>query len=740
MADSSVSTKAVKRSMWLGIFIFAGFAILLVRILAIQTVQFEEYQDRVLSQITTETPIEAERGNIFDCNGNVLANTVQTYRIFISPSGIKKAMNSREEGDTTDYEHIVAKGLEEILGANYEDVRYQIKEYSDKLDRTIKRKVDEETAERVMKYIKENKLQTMIYTQAQSTRYYPNKTLASHVIGFTNSDGDGIYGLEAQYEKYLGGVDGYYVTARDSHGDEMSFDYASVIEATDGYNLYTTLDITIQKHLETQLNKTVADNGAANRACGIVMDVNTGAIRAIATTGGFDLNDPWALDGISQSMLDSSGYQKGSDEYGALQSKLLTEMWSNKAVAESYIPGSTFKIITSSIAVEENGGDIPASVNCKGFLRESTSGQRIHCHKRNGHGALTFAEGLQQSCNVWFMTLGDMIGAETFTKYVKAFGYMEKTGIDLPGEANGIFASELSHLDLVIYAFGQNFNVTPIQQITAVSAVANGGSLVTPYLVEKITDDEKNVIYQHETEVKREVVSDKVCEEISRILEEGVSGDGGAKNAAVKGYLVAAKTGTSEKKETGHTVVTVADYTNKTVADAAKMIEEAGLTCKIIGGGAADAKVVSQCPAPSTRMVAQNGIVVIYTNISAEATVQMPLIEGKTLEEAKRLLAEVGINFTINNTAIHTKIKEQSIPAGDFVPKGSVTKITFREGYICSTVAYAPADKPEIAIIIIVDEPTGTNLYGSSVAAPYVSDALELILPYLGLEPTVETN
>ena len=252
---------------------------------------------------------------------------------------------------------------------------------------------------------------------------------------------------------------------------------------------------------------------------------------------------------------------------------------------------------------------MPASVNCPGYMK--VADRTIHCHKVSGHGALTFAEGLQQSCNVWFMTLGNLIGIDTYQQYVRAFGYKEPTGIDLPGEGSSIFSSDMTGLDLAIYAFGQNFNVTPMQQLCAVSAIANGGTLVTPYLVEKVTDSVGNVIYQHEVTVKRNVVSEKVCDELAKVLEEGVSGNGGAKNAYVAGYRVAAKTGTSEKK------------------------------------------------------------------------------------------------------------------GAEFVD---------RDAYICSTVAFAPADDPEIAIIIIVDEPTKGVLYGSVVAAPYVAGVLENTLPYLGVE------
>lgn len=611
MVRRTVSGNAVKRSTWLGIAIFAVFGILLLRILLIQTVNFEKYQSKVLDQITTESPVPADRGKIYDRNGNVLATNITTYRVFISPSGIKSAQEELPEGDPTDYADLVSRGLSEILGVSYSEVHRQVTDYWQYLDRTIQRKVKEDTADLIRQYIDEHSLEQMIYLEAQSTRHYPYGTLGAHVLGFTSSDGVGLYGLEYQYDQYLKGVDGYYIKARDSYGNEMPNDYASYIKAIHGYHVQSTLDTTIQSFLEEQLERTVADHEVANRACGIVMEVKTGAVLAMATSSPFDLNDPWALDALSAQALAQSGYAEGSEEYAELQRTLLTEMWSNKAVTESYIPGSTFKIITSAMALEEVKEKMPSTVTCPGH--KNVLGHTIHCHKLTGHGPITFAEGLQQSCNVWFMTLGELLGVDTYNRYVSAFGYKEKTGIDLPGEGNSIFAApeDMTGLDLAIYAFGQNFNVTPIQQISAICSVANGGTLMTPYLVEQVTDDAGNVIYQHKNSAKRQVVSEEVCSALAEVLEDGVSGNGGAKNAYVAGFRVAAKTGTSEKKGAG---------------------------------------------------------------------------------------AEKG-------------------------------------DYICSSVAFAPADDPEIAIIIIVDEPTKGVLYGSTVAAPYIADALENILPYWGVEP-----
>ena len=650
MSGGKLSTGALRRSTILGMLIIAVFAVLLLRVLYIQTVNFEKYQKKVIDQMTTESKVAADRGKIYDRNGNVLATNITTYRVFISPSSIKAAQDELPAGDGKNYYEIVSKGLSEILGVDYANVYKQATEYTKYLDRTIKRGVDEETADSIGRFIDENDLQNMIYLEAQSTRYYPYGSLASHLLGFTSTDGDGLYGIEYQYNEYLRGIDGYYIIARDSYGNEMPLDYASYIDAVSGYNVETTIDASIQGFLEEQIEKTVTNHKATNRACGIVMDVKTGAVLAMATSSAFDLNDPRQLDALSAEKLFASGYSQESEQYEKLQLNLLTTMWSNKAITESYIPGSTFKIITSSMGLEEKVVKTTDVCTCGGSL--VFSGHKIRCHETKGHGTLTFSQGLQQSCNVWFMTLGKRVGIENYQKHVKAFGYYEKTGIDLPGEGSSIFASEMTELDLVIYAFGQNFNVTPIQHISAISAVANGGNLMKPYVVQKITDNAGNTVYEHETEIKRQVISREVCDTIATMLEEGVSGDGGAKNAYVAGYRVAAKTGTSEKKE-------------------------------------------RECP-----KCGSTGVPKPQTEDQAPTT------------EDKKIIYICSIcSFT-----------------------AEMSDFPVSEKYICSTVAYAPADAPEVAIIIVVDEPTKGNLYGSTVAAPYVGDALEAILPYMGVE------
>ena len=620
--------KTVKRSTVVALALGAAFVFLLLYILKIQTLDFEKYQEKVINQITTESKINAARGKIYDCNGAVIATNVTSYRVFISPRGIKNAekrssldsfffkdrydISEAEKESGLTHTEFVAKNLSKILGVDYNYVLEQTT-YTSYLDRTVARNVNTETAELVRKFISENDLQDEIYLEAIDTRYYPYSSLASSVIGFTTTDGVGIYGLELQYDKELGGVDGKYVTARDTYGNEMPYEYETYIPAKDGYNITTTIDVAMQAVLEEQLNITLKESGAVNRACAIIIDVETFAIKAMATAPGFDLNDPWTLDEYFNLELNYPGYAEDSDEYKALKKDLLEKMWSNKAIGESYIPGSTFKILTTAMGLSENVVISETLFDCHGYLTFPGAG-KVHCYKTQGHGPITLEGGLQQSCNVVFMNVGFKLGMNSFIKYFGSLGYTEKTGIDLPGESGSIFNLQ-SELDLAIYAFGQNFNVTPIQQICAVAAVANGGTLMTPYLVSQVTDNSGNVIYSHTPEVKRQVLSSEICQEVARILEEGVAGDGGAKNAYVAGYRVAAKTGTSEKKDSSNIPIDV-------------------------------------------------------------------------------------------------------------------------ERYVVSTIGFAPADDPKLAVLLIVDEPTNAPLYGSTIAAPYVGKVFEEVLPLVeGVEP-----
>ena len=436
----TIHPKVLQRSTLLLLLAVALFGVLLVRILLLQTAGYDRYQQKVIEQMTTETSVTASRGNLYDANGVLLATNVSTYRIFISPSSIAAAQSElKQSGSNVRLDELISEKLSSILDVSYEFVMKQTT-YTKYLDRTIKKEVDEETADRVREVIDEYGLQRMIYLQTTSTRYYPYGSLASHVLGFTGSDGSGLYGLEFYYNELLSGTNGRYITARDAQGNEMPYEYKEYIEAQNGYNVHTTIDVFVQSALDEQVKTAYLESAGQNRAAGIVMNVNTGEILGMSVYPSFNLNDPWALDEQSTGKLAASEYLEGSEEYSQHKQRLLLSMWSNKSITESYIPGSTFKVITASMALEEAVVKVSEGFSCPGYKK--VADRTIRCHKVHGHGSLSFVQGIQQSCNPVLMTVGLRLGTSTFYNYLRSFGYFEKTGIDLPGEQTGVFAAE----------------------------------------------------------------------------------------------------------------------------------------------------------------------------------------------------------------------------------------------------------------------------------------------------------
>lgn len=702
-----------RRAFVAGVAITLVFSMLLVRIFVYQTYGYEKYRGKVIEQLTTESPAIAKRGEIYDSSGRVLATNITTYRVYISPSAISSAQRALDKKASTSISDMISNGLSEILSLEYDFV-FEKTQKKGRLDETVAKNVDAETAKRIRQFIIDNRIESLLFLEATYERYYPYETLASHVLGFTSTDGVGLYGLEYRYDDEISGEGGYYLTARDSRGNELPEKYNTFYNAEDGYNITTTIDAYIQAVLEEQLENAVYNSGALNRACGMIVDVNTGAVLALSVYPEFDLNDPWTLVDYYKEKLDTQGLLEGSTEYASLKKKYLLESWSNKAITETYIPGSTFKILTSAMALEENLSILNSSVFCGGV--KTVLGKGIHCHQRKGHGTLTFAEGVQHSCNVWFMSIGEKLGKDKFITYYKLFGYREKTGIDLPGEGLGVISSKLSDLDLAIYSFGQNFTVTAAQHISAISAVANGGELITPYLVEKMTDSSGNVVYEHETEIKRRVMSEESAKRISSILAEGVAGVGGAKNAYVAGYRVAAKTGTSEKKgETttgeemyicscvgfapaddpkvaviiivdeptkgllyGSTVAApyigktlesvlpylgvepvytaeekekidkkIENYVGLPISNALAYAKSRGLEVTVIGDGE---NVVSQSP-KSGEAYSFNGKLTLVTDNLGVETQSVPNLIGKSLDDASKILFDMGFNIKISGAS-----------------------------------------------------------------------------------------
>lgn len=523
----------------ISVFFALCFSVVLVRLFVLSVLCYEDYTAKMLENIQSKTALRAERGIIYDRNMNALATNVTSWRVYLSPVDVKDG----EEAER------IARGLSEILGVKYETV-LKGAENSATRDVTVKKKATEAEKDKVIEFALENGLSHAVHTEADTSRYYPYGSLAAHTLGFMGTD-KGLTGIEAYYNSYLTGKDGYYVTQKNAAGEALPDSYDTYIEATDGCSVITTIDVTLQALLEAQLEATYIDSKCDDRVTGIVMDPETGAILAMATYPSFDLNSPCVLDSYSVKALEKSGLVESSDEYRAAYNSALYGMWNNKAVTGLYEPGSTFKIITTSVALECGVSRVSEGFHCSGALKVEGYGQPIRCHKRLGHGSLNFAEALQKSCNPTMMTLAARIGNQRFMDYFKAFGYTEKTGIDLPGEAMGIFheMDGFNTVELAVYSFGQTFKTTALQQLSAISAVANGGMSVTPHLVSEIRDADGNTVWSYSASEEKRIISEGVCRTISDILEKGVSGDGGAKNAGVAGYKIAAKTGTSQKRD-----------------------------------------------------------------------------------------------------------------------------------------------------------------------------------------------
>ncbi|MBQ7160852.1 MAG: PASTA domain-containing protein [Clostridia bacterium] len=537
--QAKINKRLPERSLIVLIIFMVLFALLIIRLFYLQVIKYDDYQAKVISDVQRETTVNAERGVIYDSNMVALATNTTTWRVFISPRDIKEQSQ----------ENLIASELARILDVD-EKMIHERAARTNRADEIIKKNIDEETYDLVMDFIEKNNLYNQIHLEASTKRYYPYGSLAANVLGFVGTDG-GLIGLEYQYDDQLTGVEGKYITAKDAGGKNMPFKYDSYIEAENGGNLVTTLNTKVQAVLEEQLKATYNDSDPLSRVCGIVMDTETGAVLGMATYPTMDLNDPFTLDEDSQKKLEESGFAEGSEDYEKLYWTLINEMWKNKAVSELYEPGSTFKVITIAEALEEGVTNFSERYYCSGELKIEGYARPIPCHKVGGHGSVSLAEGLQQSCNPTLMEVAAKLGRQTFYDYFYRFGYAERTGIDLPGEERPIFSTfnNFHQVELAVYSFGQTFKVTPVQQIRAICSIANGGYLVTPHLVDRIIDDDGNVLWSFENEKVRQVVSSDVCAEISDVLEKGVAGNGGAKNTYVPGYKIAAKTGTSQKRD-----------------------------------------------------------------------------------------------------------------------------------------------------------------------------------------------
>ena len=578
-----------------------GFGAAVLRLTYLTTVQSSELQESAVDLQLADTTVSAKRGTIYDANGNVLAESASVWQVVMSPVNFK---NDKQR-------QAAAKGLSEIFDLEYNDVLDDTKQQSHYV--VVKRRIESDEREKVLELIdtlkKDYSCSGVIQLLDDYKRYYPKNSLASSVIGFTGSDDQGLEGIEYEYDSYLSGTPGRIITAQNARGTDMPFRYEQNVESEDGNNVYLTIDETIQSICEKYMQKGVEDNNVLNKGVCIAMDVNTGAILAMVTTDGYDLNNPYELSAKDKKKIKSTSKKKQAEA----ESAALSNMWRNKAVADTYMPGSVFKMCIASAALEENLVNDKTSFTCTGSIE--VEGETIHCSNISGHGTQNFVEVISNSCNPAFIQIGQMLGAGKFRQYYQGFGFSDKTGIDLPGEAEDSFWKEgkMGGVDLAVASFGQNFTITPIQMITACAAVSNGGYVVQPHVVSKITDSKGNVIKTVDKKIKRQVISDDTSKKMNEYLEYNTERQGAAAGY-ISGYKVAGKTGTTEKR-------------------------------------------------------------------------------GVTKFES-----------------------------------------SFSEDYISSFCGYAPADDPQIAMLVFFDTPDGDAYYGSQVSSPVFINIMSEVLPYLDVK------
>lgn len=635
MTDKPTTLMKRRLNLWINLLIIILIIYIVFSIFKTSVTESDKWRELADSQQLKSTVVQASRGTIYDSTDQVLAQSATMYTVYCDQvmlwdDYVSKKDEKIEEykqliKDTNDaekvigYEESLAKlktsqqcfddlvaFLAQTLEMDSEDIRKKIGDENSQYV-ILKKDIEKTVADKIEDYLTEEELDG-VRCDPTTRRIYPQNELASNVIGHLNYDGDGIYGLEAYYDDYLAGVDGRVVTAKARNGTEIPYRYKQSYEAQDGDSLHLNIDVNIQYHLETALEKAVELHKPSERACGIIMNPKTGQVYAMATNYSYNPNSPAEVTDKSIAS-ELAKMDKDSKEYSEKRLNAWSVQWKNKAISELYFPGSVFKVITGSSALEEKAISLSDSFSCNTYIQ--VADHKIHCWSTRDHGSQNLALSMLNSCNPAFVQIGQRLGAEKFSEYFEAYGLTEKTGIDLPSEVSSIYMplSRMGTVELASSSFGQTNKITPIQMITAYSAVVNGGYLVTPQVVDKITDSNGNVVKDFDTEIKRQVISEETSKEMREILEGVVNGQPGS-NCYIKGYRIGGKSGTSQKLDT------------------------------------------------------DNG-----------------------------------------------------------------------ETYVSSYCAFAPADDPEVIMLVMVDHPTGGEFYGSQVAAPICVEVFNDILPYLGLFP-----
>lgn len=657
-----MNKKVPKRKIRIRIlYAFIAFAALLsllgVRLVFLQIIQGDELQKKAVEQQTRDNLVASQRGAIYDRNRKKLAQSSTAQTVTANPNEIQKAKKDIGE---------IASKLAAVLDMDAADIRTKLEKETNHV--TIKRRVEDETATAV----RELEL-TGVYLQEDAKRYYPYGSFASHILGFVGDDNQGLAGIEALYEEQLKGVPGRIIALKNALDTDMPFKQEKHIDPENGTNVVLTIDEVIQhfaeKHLETAYYEEKVQAGAT----AIVTDVQTGEVLAMVTKPDFDLNDPFTLPEETEKQIAAI---KDDEERTAARSNALQKMWRNKAVVDSYEPGSCFKIITGCMALEEGLITPETPFFCSGSKK--VENRTISCSHREGHGAQTFADAVKNSCNPAFIDVGLMLGKEKFKEYYKAFGFMDTTGFDLPGEAKGVFYSDENYntVELATASFGQGPVVTPLQLMAAVGAVANGGNLMKPYLVKELLDDDGNVVKKTEPTIVRQVISQKTSEQMCTMLENTVA-NGTGQNAYIKGYRVAGKTGTSEKLPRGN-----GKYISSFIAFAPA--NDPKVACLVVldepsngqyYGGAIAAPVVAKILEDTLRYM---GIEPQYTEEEKQnLEIYVPDVKGLSTDNAIKNLKNEGFNYRIVGNG--GTVKDQTPKTGSLLTSGSVVIVYTEE-------------------------------------------------------------
>ena len=703
------------------------FLILVIKLFSLQILRHDELEAKALDQQTRSTEVAATRGTIYDRNGNIMAISATAETVFLSPLEMDRALSDKDNPVAWTKDSVAQK-LSEILEINKEGILKKM-ERTDSQYEVLKLRVEEDVADQIRTFINDEGV-VGVYMVTDAKRYYPYATLASQIIGFVGTDNYGLYGLEARYNDVLDGETGLVVSTKDPTGSDMLYGYEQYYKAQNGSDIVLTLDATVQYYVEKALSEMVTSTEAQG-ATGIVMDVETGAVLAMASSPTYDLNDPSA---VYESRL-ASLVKDGQLDLADAQLR----QWRNRAINDTYEPGSTFKVLTLAAALEEGVIDENTTFDCTGSIHVLDA--TIHCSNRAGHGHQTLEQTAGNSCNPAFITYGLRLGTEKFYRYMKDFGLVNGSGIDLEGEALGIFAPQetASELDLACYAFGQNFNTTPVALISAQAACINGGYLHTPYVVERVVDSEGNVLSSHDSTPVRQVVSEETSALVRQCLEYVVS-SGTGRNGQVHGYRIGGKTGTSDKGNTGEVVLsfmcfapaddpkyimlltldsptgegrggggTVAPYASRimgeilpylgvepsysaeellgsdttvnyvigmTVADAEEKLKSKGFSVKVVGDGDT---VTDQTPEGGTVIPGKSRVILYAGSEKPDTLCTVPSLVGLSPSEANMAVSSAGLLLRFTGTTDSgsgsVRVINQSEAAGAQVEAGTVISV-----------------------------------------------------------------